>query len=61
MVKDKISLLLVGKPIVVEKNPNATPEEVDRLHEIYCNELKKLFDAYKEKYAIPKDAHLNFY
>uniref|UniRef100_A0A0M3ILI2 Acyltransferase n=1 Tax=Ascaris lumbricoides TaxID=6252 RepID=A0A0M3ILI2_ASCLU len=52
---------VVGKPIVVEKNPNATREEVDRLHERYCNELKKLFDAYKEKYGIPKDAHLNFY
>uniref|UniRef100_A0A914RVC5 diacylglycerol O-acyltransferase n=1 Tax=Parascaris equorum TaxID=6256 RepID=A0A914RVC5_PAREQ len=61
VVSNKTLPITVGKPIAVAKNPNATREEVDRLHERYCDELKELFDAYKEKYGIPKNAHLNFY
>lgn len=42
---------VVGKPIDVVKNENPSDEEVCKIHEIYMEELKKLFDEHKSKYG----------
>uniref|UniRef100_A0A158R443 WD_REPEATS_REGION domain-containing protein n=1 Tax=Syphacia muris TaxID=451379 RepID=A0A158R443_9BILA len=49
---------IIGKPIFVEKEPNPTIEQIDALHEQYCNDLRCLFDTYKSKLGIPKDKKL---
>ncbi|XP_067322314.1 2-acylglycerol O-acyltransferase 2 [Anolis sagrei] len=51
---------VVGKPISVEKNPNPSQEEVDDLHQLYMEELSKLFEDHKLKYNVPEDKHLSF-
>ncbi|OAA68617.1 diacylglycerol acyltransferase [Niveomyces insectorum RCEF 264] len=45
--------IVVGRPIPVRKAASATldPAEVDRLHEQYCAELRRLWDENKDKYA----------
>ncbi|CAK7566261.1 MAG: diacylglycerol O-acyltransferase 1 [Sporothrix epigloea] len=45
--------IVVGRPIQVTKASSATldPAEVDRLHGLYCDELRWLWDTYKDKYA----------
>ncbi|CAK7234312.1 diacylglycerol O-acyltransferase 1 [Sporothrix curviconia] len=45
--------IVVGRPIPVAKAASETldPAEVDRLHGLYCDELKRLWDTYKDKYA----------
>ncbi|VDK59557.1 unnamed protein product [Anisakis simplex] len=52
---------VVGTPIAVEKKLNPTQEDVDRLHEVYREELRKLFDEHKQKFGIDKNVQLNFY
>ncbi|XP_050440926.1 2-acylglycerol O-acyltransferase 2-like [Adelges cooleyi] len=42
---------VVGKPIDVPKISNPTTEEINKYHEIYVTELKKLFDEHKTKYS----------
>jgi 2-acylglycerol O-acyltransferase 2 len=49
---------VVGKPIEVQKNILPTKQEIDRLHELYINELIKLFEENKEKYSIDKSVQL---
>uniref|UniRef100_A0A8C3XNY9 Acyltransferase n=1 Tax=Chelydra serpentina TaxID=8475 RepID=A0A8C3XNY9_CHESE len=51
---------VVGKPIKVEKKHNPSQEEVDRLHQMYIEELCKLFEEHKTKYNVPEDRHLEF-
>ncbi|VDD93065.1 unnamed protein product [Enterobius vermicularis] len=51
---------VVGRPINVKPTPNPTNEEVDALHETYCEELNKLFDENKGKYGISHDTKLHF-
>ncbi|KAJ7319800.1 hypothetical protein JRQ81_019311 [Phrynocephalus forsythii] len=51
---------VVGKPIKIEKKPNASQEEVDKVHQIYMEELSKLFEGHKLKYKVPEDQHLSF-
>ncbi|ELK00380.1 2-acylglycerol O-acyltransferase 2 [Pteropus alecto] len=51
---------VVGKPIQVEKIPNPSQEEVDKLHHHYIKELCNLFEAHKLKYNVPMDQHLEF-
>ncbi|CAK7227303.1 diacylglycerol O-acyltransferase 1 [Sporothrix eucalyptigena] len=45
--------IVVGRPIPVQKAESETldPAEVDRLHELYCDELRRLWDTYKDQYA----------
>ncbi|KAL1890251.1 diacylglycerol O-acyltransferase 1 [Sporothrix stenoceras] len=45
--------IVVGRPIPVQKATSETldPAEVDRLHELYCEELRRLWDTYKDEYA----------
>ena len=43
--------VVIGAPIPVQKTPNATPEQVDALHEQYVQALVKLWDEHKDTYA----------
>lgn len=45
--------IVVGRPILVTKATSETldPAEVDRLHGLYCDELQRLWDTYKDEYA----------
>jgi hypothetical protein len=40
-----------GKPIEVERTPEPTAEDVEKLHDKYVTELVRLFDTYKDKYG----------
>lgn len=51
---------VVGRPIRLEKNPKPTQEELDALHQLYMDELSKLFEEHKENYGVDKDTHLSF-
>ncbi|OQV14216.1 2-acylglycerol O-acyltransferase 2-A [Hypsibius exemplaris] len=42
---------VVGKPIIVEKDPSPSQEKIDNLHERYMKELRTLFDDHKGKYG----------
>lgn len=41
---------VVGEPISVEKNPDPTQEEVDKVHNEYIQALIRLFETQKSKY-----------
>ncbi len=45
--------IVVGRPIAVAKAASEAldPAEVDRLHGLYCAELQRLWDTYKDEYA----------
>ena len=45
------SLILVGRPINVEKTPYPTDSQVDELHEKYLKELTNLYEENKMKYG----------
>ena len=48
---------VVGNPIEVgEKMENPSEEQIKNLHEVYVNELKKLFDDHKDKYLNNKNS-----
>jgi hypothetical protein len=49
---------VVGSPIHLEKNPDPTTEEIDRVHAEYVKSLVELFEAHKHKYGIEENAHL---
>ncbi len=49
---------VIGAPISVEKVEHPTHEQVDALHSIYIQELTKLFDAYKDKFATDRKTEL---
>ncbi|KAI1708058.1 diacylglycerol acyltransferase domain-containing protein [Ditylenchus destructor] len=52
---------VVGSPIDVKQNDSPSNEEIDAVHQEYCDQLSKLFDDHKEKYGIPLEAKLNIY
>ncbi|KAI4814625.1 hypothetical protein KUCAC02_003813 [Chaenocephalus aceratus] len=51
---------VVGRPIQVQRNEKPAAEELDALHQLYMDELSKLFEEHKEKYGVDKDTQLNF-
>lgn len=51
---------VVGRPILVSRDPSPTREEVDRVHALYLNGLNQLFEENKESYGIEKHRHLSF-
>ena len=51
----------VGKPIPVVKNELPSQEEIDKLHALYVESLKELFEEHKTKYDIADSEHLTFY
>ena len=52
--------LAVGQPIRVEKREKPTAEELEVLHQLYMDELSKLFEEHKTNYGVDKDTHLTF-
>jgi len=40
----------VGSPIPVCKVANPSQEEIDKLHSRYIEDLKELYEKYKDKY-----------
>ncbi|XP_022098667.1 2-acylglycerol O-acyltransferase 2-A-like [Acanthaster planci] len=49
---------VVGKPIPLDKNPNPTQEEIDKVHAEYIASLVALFDEHKTKYGIEEEETL---
>lgn len=45
-------LSLVGKPISVKQNVNATSDEIDQLHNEYIQAVEQLFELNKNKYRL---------
>lgn len=45
---------VVGKPIDVPKIAYPTQEQIDQWHELYLNELTKLFNEHKAEYLVDK-------
>lgn len=45
----------MGKPIDVPKIANPTSEDIDKYHQIFTEELIKLFDEHKTKYSFHPD------
>lgn len=43
--------IVVGKPIMVAQNVNPDVNEVDRLHDVYTEEVQKIWDRYKDEFA----------
>jgi hypothetical protein len=50
--KSTNGLLLVGKAIHVNKNVNATSEDIDQLHRDYIQAVEQLFEYNKNKYGL---------
>jgi len=49
--KKKPLTVVVGEPLLVEKNENPTNEEINSLHALYVTELKKLYKKYNPVYG----------
>ncbi|KAI1334008.1 diacylglycerol acyltransferase-domain-containing protein [Xylariaceae sp. FL0016] len=43
--------VVVGAPIKVRQSDRVVPEEINRLHHLYVQELEKLWDRYKDEFA----------
>jgi len=39
----------VGKHVRVERNPSPTPEDVDRIHKLFYEEVHRIFEKYKHE------------
>ena len=51
-------IIVVGKPIRVEKTAQPEQAEVDRLHQRYIEELQKIWDTYKDHFAKDRKSDL---
>jgi 2-acylglycerol O-acyltransferase 2 len=52
--------MIVGKPIRVEKIDNPSAEQVLKLHTLYLEKLKALYDNYKDVYHKDRIRDLTF-
>ncbi|KAJ2641778.1 2-acylglycerol O-acyltransferase 1, partial [Coemansia sp. RSA 1287] len=50
---------VVGRPIPVQRNYNPTEEEIKEYHDLYVEELKRVYIKYKPRYA-PDAADIRF-
>ncbi|KAI8322849.1 diacylglycerol acyltransferase [Martensiomyces pterosporus] len=50
---------VVGRTIRVNRNYDPTPEEIEHYHSLYVNELTRLYNKYKPRYA-PNAADIRF-
>ena len=50
----------VGKPIEVPKVGEPDDETLEKYHNMYMEELSRLFDEHKTKYGVSEDKTLNF-
>lgn len=42
---------VVGAPIHLPKTPNPSTEEIERYYDLFCSQLKELFETHKSKYV----------
>lgn len=47
--------IVVGAPIQVDKQSNPSEDDVNKTHELFCMQLKQLFDTHKSKYVKNSD------
>jgi len=57
--RDEQILYARGKPLGLPHIPEPTQEEIDHWHAIYCKEVVRIFDTYKEK--LPNYKHKKLY
>lgn len=52
--------IVVGKPIRVEQSHGSQPaqEEIDRLHELYVQEVERLWETYKNQFAVGRKSEM---
>lgn len=43
--------VVIGAPMHVEKNSNPTAQDIDKVHELFCDKLIELFETHKSKYV----------
>lgn len=43
--------VVIGAPIHLEKIPEPTSNDIERVHKLFCIELEKLFETHKRKYV----------
>jgi hypothetical protein len=56
--RDEKILYVVGKPLGLPHIEEPTQEDVDKWHAIYCDEVQKLFEMYKERVPMYKHKKL---
>lgn len=52
--------IVVGKPIPVVQADNPDNSEVNRLHDLYTEELQKIWDTYKDEFAAGRKEEMQF-
>lgn len=52
--------IVVGKPIPVFQNDNPDNKEIDRLHDLYTEELQKIWDRYKDEFVPHRKEEMEF-
>lgn len=56
--RDEKLLYVVGKPIGLPHILDPTQEDIDKWHGVYCDEVRKIFETYKEKVPMYKHKKL---
>lgn len=52
---------VIGSPLPVDTNPDPTEDDINKVHEKFCQRLEELFEAHKSKYVEHfEDVHLEF-
>jgi hypothetical protein len=57
--RDETLLYVIGKPLGLPYISNPTQEDIDKWHGIYCEEVRKIFEMYKER--VPTYKHKKLY
>eukprot|EP00563_Minutocellus_polymorphus_P003046 CAMPEP_0181046476 /NCGR_PEP_ID=MMETSP1070-20121207/14371_1 /TAXON_ID=265543 /ORGANISM="Minutocellus polymorphus, Strain NH13" /LENGTH=312 /DNA_ID=CAMNT_0023125093 /DNA_START=1 /DNA_END=939 /DNA_ORIENTATION=+ len=47
--RDEMLMYVRGKPLGLPHIPEPTAEDIDKYHALYCKEVRRLFESYKEK------------
>jgi 2-acylglycerol O-acyltransferase 2 len=56
--RDEKMLYVVGKPLGMPHIMDPTQEDIDKWHGVYCEEVKNIFETYKEKVPMYKHKKL---
>jgi hypothetical protein len=51
----------IGKPIVVDKKDDITSDDIEKLHQLYMNEMDRLFERTKIRNGCHQDTKLIIY
>jgi hypothetical protein len=51
-------LYVVGRPIGLPHIANPTQEDIDRWHGVYCDEVRDIYETYKERVPTYKQKKL---